>query len=198
LRGFDLGRLPGALEEARLISRLHGVDGLQVLIGFDATRDAVMARLPGVRTTLHFGTHGVAGTSSLGESGLVLTQFNREGRALDGFVSASEIAAQRVRADLVVVAACDSASGVVVSGEAALGVAYAFTLAGARQVIGAAWPVADSATYALMDAFYTGYYRDRLGASAALRRAQRMLLDSPRWRDPRYWAAFQISGGPGG
>ena len=198
LRGRDMLRLPGTLAEARLISRLHGNEGLEVLTGFDVTRDAVSSRLQRVRSMLHFGTHGAAGTSSLGESGLLLSQFDRQGRAIDGFLSASEIAKQRVDVDLVVLAACDSAGGVVVSGEAALGVSYAFTMAGARQVIGATWPVSDTAASVLMEAFYTAYYRDGLVASAALRRAQRTLRSSVHFSDPRYWAAFQLSGGAGG
>lgn len=195
MRGRNLLRLPWTLEEARLIARLHKPDGLRVLAGFDATRDAVMSHWKQVRNTLHFGTHGTAGTRSLGEAGLVLSQFYPDGQARDGFLGASDIAKQRLRVDLVVLAACDSAGGVVVSGESALGVSYAFTMAGARNVIGAVWPVSDVATYALMEAFYTSYYRDHLDVSAALRHAQQTLQASSRFRDPRHWAAFQLSEG---
>lgn len=198
LRGTDLVRLPGTQAEADLIARLHGPAGLTVLTGFDANRDSVRRQFADVRSTMHFGTHGAAGTTSLGEAGLVLSQFDRDGHAVDGLLRASEIASLHTDADLVVLAACDSAGGVVVPGESALGVSYAFTMAGAHQVIGTLWPVADDATSALMEAFYGAYFRDHLAAPAALRQAQLTLQSSSRFHDARNWAAFQLSRGPGG
>jgi CHAT domain-containing protein len=198
MRGANFVRLPGSQSEANLIERLHGQKRLMVLAGFTATRDAVLARLPTVRSTIHFGTHGIAGSNALAESGLVLSLVDRDGLRRDGFLSAGTIAGLRVTARLVVLAACDSAEGVIVTGESALGVSYAFSLAGARQVLGAMWPVSDAATSALMQAFYTAVYQEHRSPSEALRGAQLSVRATRRFRDPRHWSAFQLSGGPEG
>ena len=66
---------------------------------------------------------------------------------------------------------------------------------GARSVLVSLWSVDDRATEALTDAFF----REWLGGSGvtraeALRRAQREVQSTPGWEDPRFWAAFQLSG----
>jgi hypothetical protein len=55
---------------------------------------------------------------------------------------------------LVTLSSCDSGAGTSVSGEGLLGIRRSFSIAGAREVLVALWPVSDSATPEFMDRFY--------------------------------------------
>jgi CHAT domain-containing protein len=54
--------------------------------------------------------------------------------------------------------------------------------------------VDDAATAELMKIFYRKVLRERKPAAAALREAQVELWQTKRWREPYYWAAFQLQG----
>ena len=56
------------------------------------------------------------------------------------------------------------------------------------------WKVSDSGTAALMGNFYAAMEKDGLPPAAALRAAQIKMWQQKRWRDPYYWAAFQLQG----
>lgn len=55
---------------------------------------------------------------------------------------------------LVTLSSCDSGAGTPVSGEGLLGIRRSFSIAGAREVLVALWPVSDSSTPDFMDRFY--------------------------------------------
>ena len=55
---------------------------------------------------------------------------------------------------LVTLSACESGAGTPVSGEGLLGLRRSFSLAGAREILVALWPVADDSTPELMERFY--------------------------------------------
>jgi CHAT domain-containing protein len=165
-----------------------------VLEGFGAERGAVLRNLAEPATLVHFGTHGVASGDDLAGSGLVLSMLDPSGASQNGFLSAREISMLRVPADLVVVAACDSASGTAVAGEGLQSLAYGFLAAGARNVVAASWPVADVPTGLLMSEFYRALVERHERPAAALRDAQRALARDPLWRHPAFWAGFTITG----
>jgi CHAT domain-containing protein len=83
----------------------------------------------------------------------------------------------------------------MVSGEGILGLTRAFFYAGARNVTVSLWNVNDSATSALMKAYYENLNRG-LRKGAALRQAKLRLLRShdTLWRHPYFWAAFVLVG----
>jgi CHAT domain-containing protein len=54
--------------------------------------------------------------------------------------------------------------------------------------------VDDVATAELMAHFYQGILKKNLPPAAALRAAQVYVWKQKRWRDPYFWAAFQIQG----
>ena len=80
-----------------------------------------------------------------------------------------------------------------------MGLSWAFLRAGAHNVIGALWEVADApATPELMDALYREL-RNGKDPGTALRSAKLSLLHSGNphsvFRKPCYWAAFQLYSG---
>ena len=142
----------------------------------------------------------------------------------DGILRASEIeSASLQNVDLVVLSACETGLGKVASGEGLTGLQRAFQIAGARTVIASLWKVDDAATTELMRLFYTNLWEKKMSKLDALREAQLTMLnhydattgelrglggdrvkvdpnkpapkpDPTKRLDPRYWAAFQLSG----
>jgi CHAT domain-containing protein len=107
-------------------------------------------------------------------------------------------AAPILTADLVVLSACQTGLGNLKQAEGTVGLQRAFLAKGARSVLVSLWSVSDEATELLMRRFYTHWLRDPdvPNKAEALRRAQRDVRAVPRFREPRYWAAFQLVGAP--
>ena len=66
--------------------------------------------------------------------------------------------------------------------------------AGAPRVVASLWKVDDAATAELMKRFYRGILKERQPPGAALRTAQLEMVRRSRYRDPFYWASFQLQG----
>jgi CHAT domain-containing protein len=102
-----------------------------------------------------------------------------------------DIADRGVRADLVVLNACELGDG----GKAVDGnfsFASAISQAGARQVVASLWPISDTASAVWVPAFYTVLTADsNHNVAQALRAAQRKLRESRMFRHPFYWAGLQ-------
>ena len=76
----------------------------------------------------------------------------------------------RLKADLVVLSACQTALGKEIRGEGLVGLTRGFMYAGRPRVVASLWQVSDVATAELMKKFYAGMLQRRLPAAAALAR----------------------------
>lgn len=190
-----LGRLPFSGEEARAVVSAAPEHQGVAFLGDDARKDRLTKdRLPSTRF-LHFATHGLADDRHPELSGLVLSRYDQEGRAQDGFLQAHEIARLRLDAEVVVLSACDSGLGARIAGEGLVGLPHAFLRAGASRVLASLWRVNDPAAPVLMGELYRGMLGRGLAPAAALREAQLRLAKEPRWSRPYYWAGFVLIGG---
>jgi CHAT domain-containing protein len=102
---------------------------------------------------------------------------------------AYEIRTLRLPGSLVILSACESATGRLVPGEGPLSLSRAFLQAGAGAVLGTLWPVGDEAAAQLMEAFHANLARNQPPA-AALREAKRALRATHA--EPFYWAPFVL------
>jgi CHAT domain-containing protein len=92
----------------------------------------------------------------------------------------------------VTISACYGSGTRTFAGEGIVGLAWAFLLAGAHNVVASLWEANDYYTAQLMDVLYV---RLQSGddAAHALRTAKLSLLHSEYvCRNPRYWGAFQL------
>ncbi len=193
-RGFH--PLAGARAEASWVAgRLTGKPAA-ALLGPQATEGAVRARLPKA-SIVHLATHGVAfaDTALARASFLVL---GKDG-ANDGELRVADLMddpALGLKAELVVLSACQTGIGAIREGEGTVGLQRAFLARGARSLLVSLWNVDDAATAALVRGFYTHWLgdRDRPTKAEALRRAQEEVRRVPKWTAPKYWAAFQVVG----
>jgi CHAT domain-containing protein/Tfp pilus assembly protein PilF len=188
------GRLGGSGEEIRRITAHLAAARSTVLEGFAASLAQLHKNNMDSFDILHFAAHGVEDRERVSGSGLVLSLFDAQGNSIDGFLSTRRIAAARLKATLVVLGACDTASGRVVADEGSIGVAYAFLQAGARHVVAALWPLDDSAMPELMDGFYADPALAAARPAQALRQAQRALLARYPQASPALWAGLAASG----
>ncbi len=163
-----------------------------VLTREQATPDAYVHSKLEQFSHIHFVAHGTASRLIPLDSAIVLSNSRTRG---DSFkLYAREIIRHPLRAELVTISACYGAEGREYSGEGLVGLSWAFLKAGAHNVIAALWAASDASTERLMSKFYDELDK---GATAdrALRSAKLSLLRDTNFRDPLYWAPFQLYAG---
>jgi CHAT domain-containing protein len=157
---------------------------VQELTGREATADAIR-RLAAGKAVVHLASHGFFHAERPKLSGLKLS---------DRWFHAHDAASLDLKAELVVLSACQSGLSHVLEGDEWLGLPGAFLKSGAARVLASLWDVDDLATRRLMTQFARAWARERGLPSQALRKAQVELLG--RFQHPYYWAGFQIVGTP--
>ncbi|NEO73418.1 MAG: CHAT domain-containing protein [Moorea sp. SIO3H5] len=198
----DFSPLPGTAEEVKEIAKKLGV---APLLGGKATESAVK----GVNSPriLHIATHGFSENAPNQElttlydnpmllSGLVLAGVKQKPTgAENGVLTALEAVGLNLSGtELVVLSACDTASGRISSGEGIYGLRRAFVIAGSQTQLISLRKVEDKATKELMLAYYQRLLDQNMGRSEALRETQLQMLKDQRYQHPYYWASFIVSG----
>nr|WP_267868638.1 CHAT domain-containing protein [Nostoc sp. CHAB 5836] len=110
------------------------------------------------------------------------------------FLGLEEILKLKLKADLVVLSACDTGRGRI-TGDGVIGLSRSLFIAGTPSVIVSLWAVPDAPTAELMTEFYKNLYKNknRLDKAQALRMV--MLKMKDKYSDsPRKWAAFTLIG----
>ncbi len=185
--GRALPRLPHAARETAALGRLYGE---AVFTGQAATEDRWKAQAAEA-SILHLATHGVLNSASPMYSYVALAR-DPQGKE-DGMLEAREILELPLRADLVVLSACETARGRVTDGEGIIGMSWAFQAAGVPAALVSQWKVDSESTTQLMLAFYGQLVRGG-GPASALQSASRAMLRSPQFAHPYYWAGFALLG----
>lgn len=184
--------LPGTEAEVRRIAALAGPKS-KVLTGKDASEARVRAEMGSARF-VHLATHGRLNEAAPLYSGLALTR----GPGDDGVLEARELMDLDLKAEMVVLSACESGLGKQVRGEGVLGLTWALFVAGAPTTVVTQWQVEDTSTGALMSGFYKALLQPGKGAlptkAEALRRAQLALMKDGKHTHPYYWAPFVVVG----
>ncbi len=164
-----------------------------VLEGERATPSAFLSSNPERFSYVHFVTHGTASRTRPLESAVILS---KEPGGDTYKLYARDIVTRHLQAELVTISACYGSGTRAYSGEGLVGLSWAFLRAGAHNVIGALWEVADApATPELMDSLYKELNQGKDPATA-LRDAKLTLLHSGNvFAKPFYWAPFQLYAG---
>jgi CHAT domain-containing protein len=188
--------LPATGREAMAVARLYDS---APLLGARATEAAVRRQI-GQADVIHLATHGYLHPYRAMSSGVLLTPPASEpamGETKDdGALQAWEIYSQlKLKAELVVLSACETGRGENVQGEGIVGLTRALQYAGTRSIVASLWPVADESTATLMVAFHQKL-RQGLTKDEALRQAMTLVRRNPETAHPYYWAAFFLTGDP--
>jgi CHAT domain-containing protein len=188
--------LPGTKVEAAEIARLYGG---APLLEARATEAALRQQIRRA-DVVHLATHGYLDPMLPMSSGVLLTVPEREPAAGqtrdDGVLQAWEIYSQlELKAELVVLSACETGRGENVAGEGIVGLTRALQYAGARSIVASQWKVSDESTRTLMVSLHRKL-RQGLAKDEALRQAMAAVRANPRTAQPYFWAPFILTGDP--
>jgi len=184
--GMHLGRLPHARRESRALERHLG--DVDALVGSRASERALKDRALRNYEIVHFAAHAVADQTHPERSAVLLSP---GAAGEDGLLQAREIAGLDLDGRIVVLSACQTASGPVLGGEGVLSIARAFFEGGAQAVVGSQWPIRDEDAAAMFDTFYR-VLADGASLSQALRQAKIEAIDAGR--APAAWAGLVVLG----
>lgn len=147
-----------------------------------------------------FATHGLVGgeISGLAEPALVLSPPDEATDEDDGLLKASEVAQLKMNADIIMLSACNTASGDELGAEGLSGLARAFIYAGARSLLVSHWSVESSSAAELTTGMFDVMSADdSIGRSEALQMSMVDLMmdeDQPYYSHPAFWAPFSLIG----
>jgi CHAT domain-containing protein len=179
--------LPYSATEIQSIEARFPEKQRAVYEGKEAVPSVYEKARPEYYSWIHFAAHGIASKESPLESAIILSN---EGDSYKLY--ARDIARHPLTADLVTISACYGSGTRTYAGEGIVGLAWAFLLAGAHNVIASLWEANDYYTAQLMDKMYEGLKAGEDPAHS-LRTAKLSLLHSQYvCRNPRYWGAFQL------
>ncbi|MBO6635728.1 CHAT domain-containing protein [Parvibaculum sp.] len=147
---------------------------------------------------LVFVTHGFFGDGFCITEPSLLTSLAKDGG--DGFLSASEILDLKLDAELVLLAACDTAReaegaqgiAAVFDGAQLDGLVRSFIYAGARSVMATHWVADDAAADLVVRRFFAS--SSGLAVDNALRTAQMSLIAEQKFSHPYFWGPYVVIG----
>ena len=129
-------------------------------------------------------------------SSRLLFTYNAADTLEDNDLTAAEIYAMRLRADLAVLSACQTGYGKINRGEGVMSLSRAFAYAGVNTTLMSLWKVPDGATQEIMVNFYKNL-QDGQAKDDALHNAKLDYLDKHGQNEganPIYWAGFVPAG----
>lgn len=188
----SLDRLEVSGDEPNTILRNFGSEKTTVISGFSANREIFLKSDISDYKVIHLATHGILNEENPELSGIVLSQYDKQGNMRDGLVWLQDIYGFNLATDLVVLSACDTGIGKEIKGEGLMSLANGFLQSGAKTVIASQWKVDDFASLELMNYFYQSLTDEHITSSQALRKAQISMYHKSR--SPNDWAAFTIYG----
>ena len=197
LRDEVLVPLPGAEREVNTLGQLYGLNRSKVLIGDKATEDEVKNEAERYRL-LHFATHAILDDRNPMYSRIMLSRPKTDKRQ-DGMLEAWELMKLDLKAEMVVLSACQTARGRIGAGEGMIGMSWALFVAGSPTVVVSQWKVDSDRTTELMIEFHRNLVRSKRGSkqsatkAEALKAASLKLLQG-RYNHPFYWAGFVLIG----
>lgn len=201
-----LAELPATRHEVEQVTRswkaAHS-GNIKSYFGSEAVSAVLISDAPRAQM-LYIASHGESGVLDssdvhellLSQQSLLLAGDSTTGD--HGVITAAEISQLNLaNTKLVVLSACETASGLQIEGEGTLNLRRAFQLAGAHSVVSTLWSVDDSSTAELMSSLFTD--RD-LSLPAALRNATVLRIEELRMQNdplrdhPYRWAGVCSSG----
>lgn len=196
-RGGDLGilreglaPLPGAAQEVESMQEhLSGA----FYNGTTASEENFKAEA-GKYSIIHLAMHGILNANYPILSSLVFTEDSS--LLEDNFLRAYEIAQLDLKADLVVLSACETGYGKFQQGEGVMSLAHSFAYAGASSVLMSLWQVNDLSTTAIMKEYYI-QLAQHSSKELALQQAKLAYMESKEGSilsHPAFWAAFVQTG----
>jgi CHAT domain-containing protein len=179
--------LPASGEE------IAGLPGSQYL-GSQATKSRFLKAL-NQYPIVHLATHAVSSIDNA--AGSFIAFYPEKGAAIEDCLFLEELYGLDMnKTKLVVISACETGQGELVSDEGVISLARAFAYAGCASSISSLWKADDQATSFILQRFYV-YLRKGYKKSSALRQAKLDYLQSGTVnKSPGYWSHLVLIGDP--
>ena len=180
------GSLPFAEEEAKIIAGLYDTTPL---LAKEASESQLYDQVNQL-DVLHLAAHGTYDANHPLFTRVELAPDASQ----DGYLEVHEVYDMDLtEMNMVVLSACNTALGQRSEGDELIGLTRAFLYAGTPAIVTTLWTIDDAASGSLMESFYS-HLRNGLTNAEALRNAQLDVLAQDQWRQPYYWAAFNLTG----
>ncbi|MGD9238739.1 MAG: CHAT domain-containing protein [Desulfobacterales bacterium] len=205
-----LNRLPDTSDEILSIAEALSADSENdVFVGKRASEHLVKTMDLSDRRVIAFATHALVpgDLDGLDQPALALCAPEVTGENEDGLLTLGEILKLKLKADWVVLSACNTGAADGAGSEAVSGLGRAFFYAGSRAILVSMWPVETTSARQLTSQLFEYQKEDKtLSRASALRQSILALIDGPGMKDPVsgkiaasyahpfFWAPFIIVG----
>jgi CHAT domain-containing protein/Tfp pilus assembly protein PilF len=167
--------------------------GGRAFISHEATKANFLA-FQNQYSIVHLATHGKVNVQQEDFSFLAFTADDRRAPGQD-LLYVREIYNLPVRANLVILSACETGDGRLLEGEGIASIARGFSYAGAKSLLATRWPVNDKTTSLLVTSLLKNL-KSHLRKDEALNQATLQYIDEQNnhYAHPFYWASFMMIG----
>ena len=181
-----LSALKGSEHEVRAIAR-------HVWVRAFKNRHATKANFLAESTRqeiIHLATHGLLSSGNPMNNRILFSQSQE-----DDHLPMYEVVNLPIKANLIVLSACETGTGDLQIGEGIMSLTRGFHNAGTPSLVMSLWPAYDNPSVVIMDAFYRELYQGQK-MSHALRQSKLEYLENAQAKTshPSYWANYQLSG----
>ncbi len=183
--GKDLAPLPLSAEEVKIVAPIFPLN--DIFINKEAT-ETKFKEICSNFDIIHLSTHGLADDQRPLFSIICLAQDEKN----DGEIRAYEVFSLNLKANLVVLGACETGLGKLSEAEGLVGLVRSFLYAGTPTVIASLWSVYDRPTMELFVKFFRYWKQEEMTKVEALNRAQKELAEE--YSLPVAWAGFILIG----
>jgi CHAT domain-containing protein/uncharacterized protein HemY len=186
--------LAGTREEALAVK--GETRGARSFVGSAATESRLRSELER-GGNVHIASHAVFNSTTPMFSHIELAAGRGGDPDDDGNLDLHELLRLTVRSDLVYLSGCETGVGAAWSNSFQRSQDYAtlsqaILYAGAENVVATLWRIDDAGASVFAQRFYAALERNDVVQALAI--AQRQTIRDPRYRAPRYWAAYTVSG----
>jgi CHAT domain-containing protein len=201
-----LQALPDTADEVRDIAKILRADeSRDIHLGRRASEQSVKSADLSTYRVVMFATHGLVPGElpELNQPALALSNPAITGEKEDGLLTLAEILGLKLRADWVVLSACNTASADGQASEAVSGLGRAFFFAGAKALLVSHWPVETVSAKLLTTELFKRQSSDaKISRAQAVRDASLAVMQqsagkSYSYAHPMFWAPFVVVGDGG-
>ena len=183
--------IPGVLKEVENISKIFNSN---VFEGEEAT-ESNFKKDAWNYSVLHLAMHTIINDENPLYSKLVF--FQNKDKTNDGLLNTYELFNMDLHAELAVLSACNTGTGILMKGEGIMSLARGFFYAGVPSIVMTLWSVEDYSGVELMTSFYTSLAEGKTKDEALQQAKLNYLRSSDQLKaHPHFWAAYVSIGDP--
>ena len=190
-------KVEGSLEEIKTVSKHFDDKEVLLLLNKKANETILKAENLKIYKFIHFATHGEISGALKGynEPFLVLSPPDIGTEKDDGLLTMTEIMQLDINSDIVILSACNTASGNQKNSEGFSGLARAFLFSGSKSVMVSNWYVETFSAKELIINFMDDVLKNKNTFSSSLKNTMTKFIKSnPKKSHPFYWGPFVVVG----